>query len=257
MQFLIVDGWTRDGNADHFGAGCETQAEVFAELVKETLPEATTTIVDTQTPGATAHLDLKQFQAAIWTGGGGNIYEKNDFNRDQLTLCERVLDDVPFLWGSCWGLQVIVTVLGGLVVKAPAPEIGIASDIVIKDSDNEQMLYRAKPTRFDAPTHHGDEIARLPGGFEILAENNVTLQAVVADGGKIYCTQYHPELPYDYIKKLLTFWAPNYRELFSEQEFQTLLVALTEKEPREKSLRKIEFNNWLVSISDAPLAASR
>ena len=29
MRFLIVDGWTREGNLSHAVAGCEEQAGVF------------------------------------------------------------------------------------------------------------------------------------------------------------------------------------------------------------------------------------
>ncbi len=252
MQILIVDGWTHDGNLDHFRAGCVTQAQIFEALVKETVPGVATTTVTTHEPAAAAEIDLDDFQVAIWTGGGGNIYEDNDFNRDQLSLCERVLAEVPYLWGSCWGLQVVVTVLGGLVTEARMPEIGIASDIVVRSSDPAQKLFREKHGKFDAPTHHGDEVSRLPAAFEILAENKVTLQAVAANDGKILCTQYHPELPYDYVRKLLEFWEPNYRDLYTAQEFQTLLATLSAREAADRNQRTTEFRNWLGSIPDEP-----
>lgn len=245
MKILIIDGWEVLGNTDHRLAGCTTQTQVFETLVNQIAPDAITTTVNTHRPNATTNLDLHLFDAAIWTGGGGNIYADTEFNRDQLKLCEQVLADVPYLWGSCWGLQVVVTVFGGVVAKARVPEIGIASNIVVKGSDQAQRLFHTKPSTFDAPAHHGDEVTRLPSTFEVLAENNVTLQAVAANDGKIACTQYHPELPYDYIRKLLEFWKPNYRNLFSEQEFQALLNALTLKEAAEKTQRSIEFENWL------------
>lgn len=252
MQVLIVDGWALDGSLDHPRAGVETQAQVFETLIKETLPDATITTVNTHVPSAPVELDLKQYNAAVWTGGGGNIYENGEFDRAQLALCERVLADVPFYWGSCWGMQVVVTVLGGLIANAGVPEICIASDITVRSTDSAQKLYRGKPTRFDAPAHHFDEVANLPRDFEIIAENNVTLQAVTTNDGKIFCTQYHPELPYDYIGKLVDYWSKNYRDFFTEQEFRNLLAKLPAKEQIENKSRKIEFQNWLDLISDKP-----
>ena len=86
MRLLIVDGWTREGNLSHAVAGCEEQAGVFASLVRECLPEADIRIVDTHSDAGRADLDFSEYDAAILTGGGGNIYEDNPFNRRQLEL---------------------------------------------------------------------------------------------------------------------------------------------------------------------------
>ncbi len=245
MRLLIVDGWTRAGNLSHARAGCEAQAGVFASLVRECLPEADIRIVDTHSEAGPPDLDFSEYAAAIWTGGGGNIYEDDAFNRRQLELGERVLADVPHVWGSCWGFQVIVTVCGGEVAPARTPEIGIATGITARTVDYAQAIYRGKPPTFDAPAHHFDEIAQLPREFDVIAENAITLQAVVSKDRRVFCTQYHPELPYDYIGKLLMHWAPNYTSMFTEEAFQSLLAGLKKKEKEEKTLRKIEFRNWL------------
>ena len=112
-----------------------------------------------------------------------------------------------------------------------------------------QQLFGSKPANFDAPAHHGDEVVRLPATFKVLAENSVTLQAVSGEGGKIHCTQYHPDSPYKYIRKLLLHWAPNYRELFTNQEFQFLLNELVKKERVECSTRTMEFQHWFGMIT--------
>lgn len=245
MRILIVDGWTCEGNRTHALAGVEEQARVFGSLVREFQPDAETRIVRTHSAAGPTDVDLRQFDAAVWTGGGGNIYKNNAFNWRQLRLGERVLEEVPRVWGSCWGFQVITTVCGGEVAPARAPEIGIATGIAARPVDFAETLYCGKRRTFDAPAHHFDEIARLPGGFDIVAENATMLQAVVSRDRRITCTQYHPELPYDYIGRLMKHWAPNYRTMFTEQAFQNLLARLKEKEKEEMDLRKIEFRNWL------------
>ena len=88
------------------------------------------------------------------------------------------------------------------------------------------------------------------GGFDIIAENAITLQAVVSKDRRVFCTQYHPELPYDYIGKLLMHWAPNYTSIFTEDAFQNLLAGLKKKEKEEKALRKVEFRNWLEFVGE-------
>lgn len=245
MRILIVDGWTREGNRSHARAGVAEQAHVFESLVREYQPEAAIRIVNTHVEAGPPDLDFSGYDAAIWTGGGGNIYENDPFNMRQLELGERVLTDVPRVWGSCWGFQVITTVCGGEVAPARNPEIGIARDITTRSLDYAEIMYRGKPHTFDAPAHHFDETARLPREFKIVAENATTLQAVVSKDRRITCTQYHPELPYDYIGRLMQHWAPNYRSMFAEDDFRNLLAKLTTKEKEDESFRKIEFRNWL------------
>lgn len=245
MRLLIIDGWTREGNQTHANAGVEEQARVFEALVREFQPEAEVRIVHTYGDARTADLDFSGYDGAVWTGGGGNVYEDNPFNRRQLELGERVLANVPHVWGSCWGFQVITTVCGGEVAPARRPEIGIARDVTVRSVDYAETLYRGKPHPFDAPAHHFDETARLPREFEIVAENATTLQAVVSKDRRITCTQYHPELPYDYIGKLMLHWAPNYTSMFAEDDFRNLLAGLKKKEREDKNFRKIEFRNWL------------
>ena len=245
MRILIVDGWTHEGNRTHALAGVEEQTRVFESLVREFQPEADIRIVHTYGDAGQEDPELSQCDAAVWTGGGGNIYENDAFNRRQLRLGERVLEEVPHVWGSCLGFQVITTVCGGEVAPARAPEIGIATGITVRPLDFAETMYREKPHTFDAPAHHFDETARLPREFDIVAENATTLQAVVSRDRRITCTQYHPELPYDYIGRLMLHWAPNYRSMFTEEAFQNLLARLKEKEKEERDLRKVEFRNWL------------
>ena len=252
MRLLIIDGWTLEGNRTPCACrGGGASARVFESLVRESQPDAEVRIVHTYGDVGPLDLDFGRYDGAVWTGGGGNIYEDNPFNRRQLALGERVLADVPHVWGSCWGFQVITTVCGGEVAPARRPEIGIARDVTVRSLDFSKTLYRGKPRTFDAPAHHFDETARLPREFEIVAENATTLQAVVSKDRRITCTQYHPELPYDYIGKLMLHWAPNYTAMFAEDKFQNLLESLKKKESEEKSFRKIEFRNWLEGVRRA------
>ena len=238
MNILVVDGWTEEGNADHVRAGCQLQCHIFRDLIKKTLPKATITIINTHRDSQPIDIQDAPLDAVVWTGSGCNIYDEAAHNRRQLLLCERLLANAPHVWGSCWGLQVIVTVLGGKIARAEKPEIGIAGDIRWQPNGFGKVLYREKPETFDAPTHHFDEVRALPKVFNIIAENNVTLQAIVSADERIVCTQYHPELPYDYIATLMDYWAENYCTLLDEAEFKSLLGTLRRKEETKANFEK-------------------
>jgi GMP synthase (glutamine-hydrolysing) len=106
---------------------------------------------------------------------------------------------VPF-FGSCWGLQVAVTAAGGEVRANPrGREFGFGRRILLSEAGRAHRLFAGKPTVFEAPTIHRDEIAALPAGASILAGNDFGVQAAAFTFGRgtFWGVQYHPE--YDYI----------------------------------------------------------
>ena len=71
--------------------------------------------------------------------------------------------------------------------------------ILLTDAGREHALFAGKPLTFEAPTVHRDEIAALPPGAVLLAENDFGLQAASFTHGRgtFWGVQYHPE--YDYL----------------------------------------------------------
>ena len=246
-KILIINGWTRDGDEQHLQAKCILQKNIFKNLIKNCLPNSTIDVCDTYEDSES--IDISNYDAYMWTGGGGNIYEKNIHNYSQIKLCEKIIDKKKPIWGSCWGMQVIVTVLGGVVKKSLKPEFGYSKNIKINSSLLNDSIYKNKNKIFDAPAHHYDIVDNLPIEFEIIAENNMCIQSIYSKKSNIFCTQYHSELPYDYIASLMVFWKDNYRNIFSETEFNEIVKYLNEKEKKDKGQRLIEINNWLNSLN--------
>ena len=245
MKILIINGWTRDGDDQHLQAKCVLQKNIFKNLVKNYLPNSQ---VDTH-DSYDDNKNIDNYDAYIWTGGGGNIYENNSHNFSQLKLCENIIGKDKPIWGSCWGLQVIVTVLGGVIKKCQKPEFGYSKDIKIISSTLNDSIYRGKSNIFDAPAHHYDIVEKLPNEFEIISENEICIQSIYSSSKNIFCTQYHPELPYDYIASLMRFWKDNYKNFFSEIEFNEILKYLESKEKEDKGQRLQELSNWLSLLS--------
>jgi GMP synthase (glutamine-hydrolysing) len=129
-----------------------------------------------------------------------HIYNGGDPVVRQIELAKAVFAaGVPF-FGSCWGLQVAVTAAGGEVRANPrGREFGFARRVLLSDAGREHPLFAGKPTAFEAPTVHRDEIAALPTGATTLASNDYGLQAASFEHGRgtFWGVQYHPE--YDYL----------------------------------------------------------
>jgi GMP synthase (glutamine-hydrolysing) len=143
---------------------------------------------------------LDSYDGAAMTGSALNLYHGGAPVTRQIELARAVFAaGIPF-FGSCWGLQVAVAAAGGEVRANPrGREFGFARRILLTDAGREHPLFAGKPAVFEAPTVHRDEIASLPCGAAVLAENEFGLQAAsFAHGrGTFWGVQYHPE--YDYL----------------------------------------------------------
>ena len=53
------------------------------------------------------------------------------------------------------------------------------------------MLLSGLPERFTAFTTHSDEVAQLPPGATLIAENDYSVQGFRT--GDVFCVQFHPE----------------------------------------------------------------
>jgi len=142
---------------------------------------------------------LEHYDGVTMTGSALNIYNGGAPVTRQIELVRAVFAaGVPF-FGSCWGLQVAVTAAGGEVRANPrGREFGFARRILQTVAGREHAMFAGKPTVFEAPAVHRDEIAALPAGAQVLAVDEFGLQAASFKHGcgTFWGVQYHPE--YDY-----------------------------------------------------------
>lgn len=143
---------------------------------------------------------IENYDGVTMTGSALNIYNGGEPVMRQIELAKAVFAaGVPF-FGSCWGLQVAVTAAGGEVRANPrGREFGFARRIALTDAGVQHRLFAGKPAAFEAPCVHRDEIARLPAGATVLAQNEFGVQAAAFTwrAGTFWGVQYHPE--YDYL----------------------------------------------------------
>lgn len=122
----------------------------------------------------------------ILSGSPANVYQKNAPIPDPAIFSL----GVPIL-GICYGLQATAYLFNGKVKKVKHREYGHAS----LHLDKKEDLFYGLPTGIDCWMSHGDQVTRLPKGFERIAHTgNSPIAAFRSSKRKIYGVQFHPEV---------------------------------------------------------------
>ena len=126
--------------------------------------------------------------AIVLSGGPASVFAEGapTFTADVFS------HGVPVL-GICYGMQLMSHLLGGVVEAAGEREFGPATMRI----DKGEGLFAAFETGSEAGVwmSHGDRVASLPAGFEVIAHTDNSPYAAVADvTRKLYGVQFHPEV---------------------------------------------------------------
>ncbi|MGI9534914.1 MAG: glutamine-hydrolyzing GMP synthase, partial [Thermodesulfobacteriota bacterium] len=124
--------------------------------------------------------------AVILSGGPSSVWDK-----DSPSIDEELFEmGIPIL-GICYGMQLIVQILGGKVEKSSEREFGPA---YIKTADNEDLFFGMK-NGIEVWMSHSDKVLDIPQGFSSIAKTENTPVASIKNHAKqIYGTQFHPEV---------------------------------------------------------------
>lgn len=130
----------------------------------------------------------------ILSGGPSSVTED-----DTPRAPQRVFSlGVPVL-GICYGMQTMAAQLGGTVENGKTREFGYAE---IR-ARGHSLLFRDIQDRGNDEGHglldvwmsHGDKVTELPPGFKVIASNEATPIAGMADESRrLYAVQFHPEV---------------------------------------------------------------
>ncbi len=125
----------------------------------------------------------------IFTGGPNSVYDPASPHYTP----EIFEMGVPIL-GICYGCQLIAHTLGGLVTEAQddsAREYGKTRTYY----DTNCALFKDLPTEGISWMSHGDYMAKVPEGFELVAHSDACPNVAIADAKrKFYGVQFHPEV---------------------------------------------------------------
>jgi GMP synthase (glutamine-hydrolysing) len=133
-------------------------------------------------------------QGIILSGGPNSVYAAEEVKAPQAVF----EIGVPVL-GICYGMQTMAAQLGGKVESSGKREFGYAE---IR-ARGHSALFRSIQDRTNDEGHglldvwmsHGDKVTELPPGFKVIASNESTPLAAMADEArKFYAVQFHPEV---------------------------------------------------------------
>lgn len=146
------------------------------------------------------HVDFSDCDGVVFTGSANHWSADDPLAAPARATMEKAFHSGTPVFGSCYGLQLAVAVLGGQNRANPEKtEFAIAREISVNQAGRNHPLYAGKPDFFDAKAMHRDEIAILPQGAISLASNQHSAhQAMVYEDAtmRFWGVQYHPELSF-------------------------------------------------------------
>jgi len=145
----------------------------------------------------------------IWPFNQTDMDRIKDFNPKGIILsggpCSVLDEDAPKapqeifeaglpIFGICYGQQTMVQQLGGKVEGEKSREFGRAHVEVVAASEITQGVWE-QGAKEQVWMSHGDHVAALPEGFDVIAKSDGAPYAFVADTKRrFYGVQFHPEV---------------------------------------------------------------
>jgi len=260
LKLLIVEGNTKTENINFNNAGCVPQSQNFKKHIQKIKPNSEIDIVEPIDGNSIAKIisSLKKYDGVILTGSTLRLNEDIKEVKKHIEFAKTCFKHEMKIFGACWGLQVTVMAAGGKCRVAPnGPHIGIAHDIELTQEGKNHKIYSTKPKKFTTPAFNYDEVEIPPKNSILLASDKINkFQALHFYVGKseIWGLQYHPEIPYDYMIKLIKHRSKSMIEknIFKNQNEINMHVKSIEKAKLDLSdeVRTIELKNWLNYIKN-------
>ena len=210
MNILLVDGNEKEASDRYIKLGMDTQYDVYSKVInklsnyKFNISVVHPAINNDYLP---LGVSLDDFDGIAWTGSLLNIYDMSPSIIRQIDLAKNLFTKKNKIFGSCWGLHVLVTAAEGVVRKNPnGLEAVVAKNIKLNEDGIYHRLYKDKKNSFNAFCWHYDEAETLPQNSVILSSNEKSeIQSVVFERGKskVWAVQYHPEFDPSWIAGLM------------------------------------------------------
>ena len=258
-KILLVEGNLREENQSFTDGGIKTHTE----SLKDSISFFTNKLeLDVVNPSSDKNLsevteDLTKYDGMIWGGSSLNIYNDTVEIRRQLDFMRECQKKIKNILAICWGLQVAVTVAGGIVKRCnKGAHRGIAHNVKINKNGLSHPLYKNKNETFNTPAFNFDEVATLPNNSTLLSSNEINnvmginFKCEVSD---IWGIQYHPEITYDKMITLIHFRKDrllNNKAFIDEDEINSHVKMIAEENKiTNKNNRMKELENWLNKIN--------
>ena len=255
LKLLIVEGNTREENLNFNKAGCVSQSENFKSHIKIHDPNCEIDIVEPVNDSSISKIvtSLKKYDGIVLTGSTLRIDDMTNEVKKHINFAKICFENEKKIFAACWGLQITVTAAGGKCRIAPnGAHVGIARDVQLTEEGKKHKLYTSKPHKFTTPAFNFDEVEIPPKNAVLLASTEINkFEALHFTVGKseIWGIQYHPEIPYDYMIKLIKHRSKGLinKNIFKNENEINQHVKLIEKAKSHLSddMRTLELKNWI------------
>ena len=199
---------------------------------------------------------LKKYDGVVLTGSTLRLNEDIKEVKKHIEFAKICFKNEKKIFGACWGLQVTALAAGGKCRVSPkGPHIGIAHDIELTDEGKKHKIYSTKAQKFTTPAFNYDEVEIPPKNSILLASDKINkFMALQFNVGKseICGLQYHSEIPYDYMIKLIKHRSKGLinKKIFKDMNEINSHIEIIKKAKIElkDDIRTLELKNWLDHI---------
>ena len=258
LKLLIVEGNTNEENINFSAAGCVPQSENFKKHVKKIEPNSEIDIVSPSDDQSITRIisSLKKYNGIILTGSTLMVNDNSNEIKKHIEFAKKCFENEQKIFAACWGLQITATAAGGKCRVSPnGAHIGIAQDIELTEEGKKHGLFSSKKQKFTSPAFNHDEVETPPPNSILLASDKINkFMAIQFNVGKseIWGLQYHPEIPFNYMVKLIKHRSKGLIEknIFNNSEdIKSHLEIIKKEEIKLKDeIRILELKNWLNHI---------
>ena len=254
-KILVVEGNLREANQEFIDVGIKTHTESLKDSIDYFTKDLK---IDSVNPSSDVDIftkvkDLNKYDGLIWGGSSLNIYSDTLEIKRQIEFMRECQKKIKNILAICWGMQVAVTVAGGVVKKGKnGAHRGIAHNIEINQNGLKHPIYKKKNNIFNTPAFNYDEVVTIPKDGVLLSSNKVNkvmglnFKAGISD---VWGIQYHPEITYNKMVDLINFRKENLlkNKSFKDENDLNSHIEIIEKENKisNKDLRMAELKNWL------------
>jgi len=255
LKILVVEGNTNEENINFYDAGCVSQSANFKTHIKKIEPKCE---IDIVLPGDDKLITkiipfLKIYNGVIFTGSTLRINDKSNEIKKHINFAKKCFENEKKIFAACWGLQITTVAAGGKCRTSPkGSHVGIAQDIELTKEGKNHNLFSSKTHKFTTPAFNHDEVEIPPVNSILLASNKINkFMAIQFKVGQseIWGVQYHPEIPYNYMIKLIKHRTNGLidRKIFkNKNEVNSHIEKIKKAEIDLKDdIRTIELKNWL------------
>ncbi len=254
-RILIVDSNPKDRNDVIRAESGLSLGEGYAQVLKALREDAD---IEITCPYDNEPMpELSDFDGVVFTGSSVDWNTDDARAQPLANVMRRVFDlGLPTL-GSCNGMQLAASVLGGSSEVSPnGREDGLAANVELTQKGKAHPMMAGRKNVYSVPCTHRDEVVRLPDGADLLAGNahsRVQAFAYEKDGVSFWGMQYHPEFSPAFVGNYLGAVGRVSREVADD-----LIVAETDQDAAERlgtstqdqrlQGRTIELQNWLARL---------